>query len=305
MHGGAERESGKGRNVGTGAYPRARRSWGKGAGFVFTGLIEEMGTVLRAARIAEGRRIAVRAGRVCDGLRAGDSIAVNGVCQTVTSLSGSGLFEIVAVGETLKRTTLGSLRSGDSVNLERPLRMGDRLGGHWVNGHVDRCAAIEAIERIGDDFAFRIGLPPELALYVVEKGSIAVDGVSLTVGEVDDRGFRVHIIPETRERTLFGSYRVGDSVNLEVDILAKYVRRALGQGLGPEHGHGRGSQLGYGRGPDLAPGAGPGPGQGSGRHLERRPRRVKSRGTEDGWSSSTARRIFEAWQEENGHGPTA
>ena len=131
------------------------------------------------------------------------------------------------MGETLRRTTLGSFRPGRRVNLERPLRVGDRLDGHWVNGHVDGRGRILEVRREGRDVSFRIGLPAGLGRFVVEKGSIAVDGVSLTVGEVDAGSFRVYIIPETRELTLFGTYRAGDEVNIEADILAKYAAKAL------------------------------------------------------------------------------
>jgi riboflavin synthase len=138
-----------------------------------------------------------------------------------------GLLDVVAVAETLRRTTFGSLRPGAVLQLEPPLRLGDPLGGHWVNGHVDVTAAIHGIHRDGREFVFTIALPEAIAPYVVEKGSIAVDGVSLTVGAVGASDFRVYIIPETRARTLFGRYHAGDVVNLEADVLAKYVERIL------------------------------------------------------------------------------
>jgi riboflavin synthase len=194
---------------------------------VFTGLIQELGTLIRADSAPEGRRLRIRAPGTASSLRSGDSVAVNGVCQTVTGPVASGVFETTAVPETLRRTTLGALHAGARVQLELPLRPGDRLGGHWVNGHVDAVASILEIRPGGRDAAFRMALPSAIAPYVVEKGSIAVDGVSLTVGEVDARSFRVYIIPETLERTLFGAYRVGDRVNLEADLLAKYVERIL------------------------------------------------------------------------------
>lgn len=207
---------------------------------MFTGLVEELGTVLQTRDEAEGRRILIRAARVADGMVRGDSISVNGACQTVSSEPTDDRFEVVAVGETLRRTNLGSLRPGSQVNLERPLRIGDRLGGHWVNGHVDATTPVLGIRRTDKDRLFRIGLPGGLVRYVVEKGSIAVDGVSLTVGEVGDDQFHVYVIPETWERTLFGAYRVGDHVNLEVDILAKYVERALGRGASADSSAGEG-----------------------------------------------------------------
>ena len=195
---------------------------------MFTGLIEEMGEVVRAVDEAGGRRLRVHAPRVARDLERGASVAINGVCQTVTTLPGPDQFEVLAVAETLRRTTIAGLAAGRHVNLELSLRAGDRLGGHWVNGHVDCTTTIEEMRRSGADARFLFGLPPVLARYVVEKGSIAVDGVSLTVGGVTPSTFEVFVIPETRARTLFGRYAVGDRVNLEADILAKYVEGALG-----------------------------------------------------------------------------
>lgn len=194
---------------------------------MFTGLIEQMGEITGVADGADGRRLSVRAVQVAAALVPGASIAVNGACQTVTGFPGPGEFAVTAVGETLRRTTLGSFRPGRRVNLERPLRVGDRLDGHWVNGHVDGRGRILEVGREGSDVWFRVGLPDDLGRFVVEKGSIAVDGVSLTVGEVDASSFRVYIIPKTRELTLFGTYRVGDEVNIEADILAKYAAKAM------------------------------------------------------------------------------
>lgn len=197
---------------------------------MFTGLIEELGVVVLAAGEAEGRRLRIRAPKLCGDLAAGDSIAVSGVCLTVSGAPSDGCFEVVSVAETLRRTTLGALRAGSRVHLERSLRLGDRLGGHWVNGHVEAKAPILSTGRSGSDSVFVIGLPSSVVPYVVEKGSIAVDGVSLTVGEVEPERFRVYIIPETRVRTLFGRYRQGDLVNLEPDILAKYADRSAQAG---------------------------------------------------------------------------
>jgi riboflavin synthase len=203
---------------------------------VFTGLIEELGAIVGVADGPDGRRLRVRATGLGPDLSPGASIAVNGVCQTVTAGAGTAEFELLAVGETLRRTTFAALRVGRPVNLERPLRVGDRLDGHWVNGHVDCTARILEIRRQGRDFSFRIDLPAAIARFVVEKGSIAVDGVSLTVGEVKSDSFRLYIIPETRERTLFGTYREGDEVNIEADILAKYAAKALEAAMRGEPG---------------------------------------------------------------------
>lgn len=221
---------------------------------MFTGLIEERGEILGVSDAPAGRRLRVRGPLVAADLVPGASIAISGVCQTVTGPPDAGTFEVVAVPETLRRTTLGSLRPGSPVNLERALRAGARLGGHWVNGHVDTTAAVEEIGRAGREYHFRVALPESIAPYVVEKGSIAVDGVSLTVGEVDAAGFRVYIIPETRARTLFELYRVGDRVNLEADILAKYVERALSWLRVRERGGGAAETGTRAGGPGPAPG---------------------------------------------------
>jgi riboflavin synthase len=185
---------------------------------VFTGLVETTGIVA-----APGERLAVEASVE---LAAGDSVAINGVCLTASAVSDVG-FEADVMPETLRRTSLGSLAEGDTVNVELPLRAGDRLGGHVVQGHVD---GLGKVESVGDEsFArvVRIAAPRELLRYVVEKGSIAVDGVSLTVAEVDDAGFSVSLIPETLERTTLGDAAPGRSVNLEVDVLAKYVEKLV------------------------------------------------------------------------------
>jgi riboflavin synthase len=200
---------------------------------MFTGLVEEMGRVESVSPVPEGVCLRVAAPHAAEDLEAGGSIAVSGVCQTVIAAGPhqeGRWFEMIAIPETLARTTFGTLEPGSQVNLERPLRIGDRLGGHWVQGHVDATGRIEQIQRHGQDRAYSISLPRALAPYVVEKGSIAVDGVSLTIGIVEDEPeetrFWVHIIPETLARTRFALYEEGNRVNLEVDILAKYVLRA-------------------------------------------------------------------------------
>ena len=159
-------------------------------------------------------------------LNAGDSIAINGVCLTAVDLAGDS-FVADAMNETLARSSLGDLAPGSSVNLELPLRATDRLGGHVVQGHVDGVG--EVLDQHDDGFArrIRIGAPAEVLRYVVEKGSIAVDGVSLTVTEVDERSFTVSLIPETLERTTLGGIGAGRRVNLEVDVLAKYVEKLM------------------------------------------------------------------------------
>jgi riboflavin synthase len=185
---------------------------------MFTGLVKALGTVAAI----DGGRMRIEAEPL--GLSEGDSIAVDGVCLTATSVDG-GAFDADVMDETLRRSTLGSLASGDTVNLEPPLRAGDPLGGHVVQGHVDGTGAVESVSEEGFARVVRIAAAPELLRYVVEKGSIAVDGVSLTVAEVDGEGFSVSLIPETLERTTLGAAAPGRAVNLEVDVLAKYVEK--------------------------------------------------------------------------------
>jgi riboflavin synthase len=192
---------------------------------VFTGLIEEMGRVSSVERSPDGARLRIEASFASE-LRDGESIAVNGVCLTATGVN-RGAFSAEAMNETLARTSLGELDAGAPVNLELPLRAGDRLGGHIVQGHVDGLGVLA--ERTDDGFATRVRIeaPEEVLRYVVEKGSIAVDGVSLTVAELDERSFTVSLIPETLERTNLGSAEPGKQVNLEADVLAKYVEKAV------------------------------------------------------------------------------
>ncbi len=208
---------------------------------MFTGIVEELGTVRAIDARGSGVRIEISCERVLDDAELGASIAVNGCCLTVVEL-GPGWWAADAQPETLERTTLGGLRAGDHVNLERPLRLSDRLGGHLVQGHVDGVGAVTA-RRPEADGSTRIDveLPKALGRYVVEKGSIAVDGVSLTVTEVRDNGSRTHVgvalIPHTLSVTTFGERAVGAPVNVEVDLMAKYVERLEGREAGEqEHG---------------------------------------------------------------------
>ena len=184
---------------------------------MFTGIVEEMGTV----RARDGGQFEFSAKVVLDDVELGASIAVNGVCLTVTAW-GEDWFAIDAVDETLARSSLGGLAVGDPVNLERPVRVQDRLGGHIVQGHVD---GVGTIRHAAPDLS--VGCDPSLTRYMVEKGSITIDGISLTVVSVDDGGFTVAVIPHTMEVTTLGARRAGDAVNLEVDVLAKYVDRLL------------------------------------------------------------------------------
>ena len=187
---------------------------------MFTGIVEETGEVLAVEETDEGKRL--RLSTTFDGLQGGQSISVSGACLTVEAF-GDDYFEVFTATETLDRTYLGDLGEGDAVNLERALPADGRFDGHFVQGHVDATAAVTGIERLGDDWEFRFELPDELAPYVVEKGSITVDGISLTVAAHDDEAFAVAIIPETYEITTLSEKSVGDPVHLEVDVIAKYV----------------------------------------------------------------------------------
>ena len=208
---------------------------------MFTGIVEELGRVVRLETVEDSARLTVEAPTVTQDVNLGDSVSVNGCCLTVTAVHGS-TFTADLMAETLTRTTLGSQASGDPVNLERALRASDRLGGHIVQGHVD--ATVEVLDHHRGEHwdLLRIGLPQEIARYVAVKGSVALDGVSLTVVDVVDApstldvapvpgagaSLSVGLIPETLRRTTLGSRRPGERVNLEVDVLAKYAERLLG-----------------------------------------------------------------------------
>ena len=193
---------------------------------MFTGIVEELGEIRELAELGDSVRLTVRGPRVVVGARHGDSVAVNGVCLTVVRADGE-TFTADVMRETLDRSCLGALTPGDPVNLERPMRLDGRLGGHLVQGHVDGTGRIESREHSEHWDVVRISLPTDLARYVVVKGSITVDGVSLTVASVDDESFTVSVIPTTLELTTLGHKQVGDPVNLEVDVIAKYVERLL------------------------------------------------------------------------------
>ena len=192
---------------------------------MFTGLVESKGTISRVEADGDGSHIEVSTELAGD-LREGDSVAVNGVCLTAVS-AGDGRFRADVMAETLRRSSLGPLQPGDSVNLELPTRAGAPLGGHVVQGHVDATGTVQDVRDEGFARAVRVACPESVLRYVVEKGSIAVDGVSLTVASVDDGGFEVSLIPETLERTTLGDAQPGRVVNLEVDILAKYVEKLV------------------------------------------------------------------------------
>jgi riboflavin synthase len=201
---------------------------------MFTGLVEELGTVAAVEQLDGAARISVLARIVGEDASLGDSISVNGVCLTVTQAEPSGearrlSFDVMA--ESLKRSSLGGLSAGDPVNLERAVTAGTRLGGHIVQGHVDGVGEVAAREPAEHWEVVRVSAPETVTRYLVEKGSVTVDGVSLTVVDVEASGFSVSLIPETLRRTTLGVRAVGDAVNLEVDVIAKYVESAVSRML--------------------------------------------------------------------------
>ncbi len=193
---------------------------------MFTGIVEGTGVVRAAGGGGGPIRLRIEAGYDIGGVKVGDSIAVSGTCLTVAALAG-GAFEADLTAETIARTTLGRLRPGDRVNLERPVAVGDRLGGHVVQGHVDAVGRVVRSDPQGDASWLEIDAPASVARYIVEKGSVAVDGVSLTVARCDGNRFAVCLVPHTCATTTLGALGPGARVNLEADILAKYVERLL------------------------------------------------------------------------------
>jgi riboflavin synthase len=192
---------------------------------MFTGIVKELGRVEAVDASDDGARLRITAD-IASELAEGDSVAVNGACLTATSVA-DGAFEADVMHQTLSLTTLGELETSSAVNLELPLRATDRLGGHVVQGHVDGTATVTDISEDGFAKRLRIELPDELLPFVVERGSIAIEGVSLTIADLTDSGLEVSLIPETLERTTLGSLEPGDLVNVECDVLARYVRRQL------------------------------------------------------------------------------
>jgi riboflavin synthase len=192
--------------------------------------VQEVGTVTSLRQSDGGAALAVSA-PLAAAIERGDSVLVNGVCLTARN-ANAGAFEADLSPETLRRSSLGRLAAGDRVNLELALRAQDRLGGHVVQGHVDAVAEVREVRQEGVALDLRLEAPPEVLRYVVDKGSVALDGVSLTVTEVDERGFSVSLIPETLERTTLGDAAPGRALNLEVDVLAKYVEKLIGPRAG-------------------------------------------------------------------------
>lgn len=193
---------------------------------MFTGLVEEIGVVESVIKSAKSARIKIKAKKVLKGVSLGDSISTNGVCLTVTEFD-SNSFAVDVMAETMRKSNLKKLMQGDKVNLERALRVGDRLGGHLVSGHIDGVGSIESFEEEDNAVWISISAPQEILKYIVYKGSIAIDGVSLTVAYVDDSMFKVSIIPHTREVTTLLKKNIGDEVNIECDMIGKYVEKFL------------------------------------------------------------------------------
>jgi riboflavin synthase len=195
---------------------------------VFTGIVREVGRIATVEGGEDGSSIVVEAPAIAPGVEVGGSVAINGVCLTAEAVDGDTL-RFHAVAETLRRSSLGRLQPGSRVNLEPALRAGDPLGGHYVQGHVDGVGAIRGIEPDGDGIRVAVEAPPEILRYCVEKGSITVEGVSLTVADLADDHFAVALIPHTLSETTLGDLLPGREVNLEVDVLAKYVERLVGR----------------------------------------------------------------------------
>ena len=196
---------------------------------MFTGIIRERGRVALAEGDGDARRLRIDAPATASALAVGDSVSVDGCCLTATEVA-DGHFAVTAVPETISRTTLGALAGGDEVNLETATRAGEPLGGHYVQGHVDGVGRVESVEAQEEGSRMRIVPPPELIRYCVEKGSIAVGGVSLTIAALDDGAFEVALVPHTLEQTTLGRAQPGDAFNIEVDILAKYVEKLVHPG---------------------------------------------------------------------------
>ena len=194
---------------------------------MFTGIVGEMGTIEAISATPGGARLRLAAPATAPECAVGDSVAIDGCCLTAVEVD-DGALEFDAVAETLRRTTLGDLRAGDQVNVEAAMRMGDRLGGHWVQGHVDGVGQVTAVAPDGDGVRVTFSAPEAVARYTIEKGSVCVAGVSLTVAAYDDDGFTVALIPHTRAVTTLGALEPGTRVNLEADLVGKYVERLVG-----------------------------------------------------------------------------
>jgi riboflavin synthase len=199
---------------------------------MFTGIVEEIATLAAVTPLREGLELTLAVDRAWEGVKPGDSVAVDGVCLTAVTIE-PGRIRALAAAETLKRSTLGHAAPGRRVHVERALRLSDRLGGHIVQGHVDGCGSVVACREERGNPVLAVEVPPALCRYVVAKGSVAIDGVSLTVNRIDGQRLEVMLVPHTVERTTLATRRPGDRVNIEVDLLAKYVERLLGRDTNP------------------------------------------------------------------------
>jgi riboflavin synthase len=193
---------------------------------MFTGLIETLGMVSGVFPSKGGLRLVLNFNGSCDEIKPGESVAVNGVCLTATTIKADAV-EFDVSGESLSKTTLGKLKVGTQINIERAMRASDRFGGHFVQGHIDALGKVKAIEKKGDFWRFIFTVDEAVKDYFVPKGSIAIDGVSLTIAELDKNNFTVAIIPATFEKTIFKNYKAGDSVNIETDILCRIIKRQI------------------------------------------------------------------------------
>lgn len=193
---------------------------------MFTGLIEEVGKIASINAIPGGKKLEIEASFIMDDVKVDDSVCINGVCLTATSIKGKG-FTADAVGATLSKTTIADLKPGDSVNLERSLRLSDRLGGHMVQGHVNGIGIIAEIQKLGDNYYLEVEVPGSLKRYLINEGSIAIDGISLTIANISGNKAGVSVIPHTWSKTNLNSKRIGGKVNIETDVIAKYVEKLL------------------------------------------------------------------------------
>ncbi|GAB4338778.1 MAG: riboflavin synthase [Calditrichia bacterium] len=200
---------------------------------MFTGIIEEVGHLSRIEPISGGIRLTVAAERILSDLKVDDSVAINGVCQTAVSVTENG-FAVEAVGETLEKTTLGQLRVHSPVNLERALTLNTRLGGHLLQGHVNCVGRIVQLSPRGKNYYLQVSIPPQWQRYNISEGSIALDGISLTIARVFEDGVGINVIPHTVEHTNLKNKRPGDTVNVEIDILARYIEHFVKKGAPPQ-----------------------------------------------------------------------
>lgn len=193
---------------------------------MFTGLIQELGTIQSVVSNAEGKEFLIKAPVLIKEIAIDDSVATNGVCLTATKVMGDS-FRVQAIHMTLEKTSLGSLRTGDKVNLELAMRPSDRLGGHMVQGHVNALGKITSIKKVGDNWEIQVSFPPELRKYMISEGSVCLDGISLTIARLEPGHLTVAIIPHTLEKTTLSGKKIGDHLNIEVDIVAKYIENFL------------------------------------------------------------------------------